>query len=100
MMYEFIAVERENALTIITINRPAVHNALNAAAHRGLEAAFDAFEADGEQWVAILTGAGEEAMVAKWEYPAMKAMLAPADFIEGPLAFAEKRAPRWNSHTP
>jgi enoyl-CoA hydratase/carnithine racemase len=33
MMYEFIAVERENALTIITINRPAVHNALNAAAH-------------------------------------------------------------------
>jgi hypothetical protein len=39
MMYEFIAVERENALTIITINRPAVHNALNTAAHRELEAA-------------------------------------------------------------
>ncbi len=34
------------------------------------------------------------------EYPAMKAMLASADFIEGPLAFAEKRAPRWKSHTP
>jgi enoyl-CoA hydratase/carnithine racemase len=260
MKYEFIAVERENALTIITINRPAVHNALNAAAHRELEAAFDAFEADSEQWVAILTGAGEkafcaghdlrqqaagggldtpssgfagltarfgmqkpviaavngaamgggfeaalacdliiaseraifalpeprvgmaalagglqrlpreiglkramgmlltgrrvtaqegfdagfvtevvpenvlaaarrwgeqilccspmsvratkeavlrglsssveEAMVAEWEYPAMKTMLASADFIEGPLAFAEKRAPRWKSHTP
>jgi enoyl-CoA hydratase/carnithine racemase len=64
MMYEFIAVERENALTIITINRPAVHNALNAAAHRELEAAFDAFEADREQWVAILTGAGEKAFCA------------------------------------
>jgi crotonobetainyl-CoA hydratase len=76
-MYEFIEVERENALTIITINRPAAHNALNAAAHRELEAAFDA-----------------------WEYPAMKAMLASDDFIEGPLAFAEKRAPRWKSHTP
>jgi hypothetical protein len=30
-MYEFIRVERENALTIITINRPAVHNAGDGA---------------------------------------------------------------------
>jgi hypothetical protein len=28
------------------------------------------------------------------------AMLASDDFIEGPVAFAEKRAPRWKSHTP
>ncbi len=42
----------------------------------------------------------EHAMVAEWEYPAMKAMLASVDFIEGPLAFAEKRAPRWKSDTP
>ncbi|HWS65781.1 MAG TPA: hypothetical protein VN325_23725 [Steroidobacteraceae bacterium] len=60
----------------------------------------------GMMWVgreAVLRGLSasvEEAMVAEWEHPAMKAMLASVDFIEGPLAFAEKRAPRWKSHTP
>jgi crotonobetainyl-CoA hydratase len=31
-----------------------------------------------------------------WEYPAMKAMLASNDAIEGPAAFAAKREPAWS----
>ena len=59
-----IKVDREGALTIVTIDRPAAHNALNAEAHRELDAAFDAFAADPDQWVAIITGAGNKAFCA------------------------------------
>ncbi|HZU64292.1 MAG TPA: enoyl-CoA hydratase-related protein [Novosphingobium sp.] len=56
-----VLVSREGALTLITINRPEAHNALNPATQLELMAALDAFEADDGQWVAILTGAGEKA---------------------------------------
>jgi crotonobetainyl-CoA hydratase len=64
MSCEYVTVEREGALTIVTINRPASHNALNVQAHRELAAVFDAFAADDDQWVAIITGAGEKAFCA------------------------------------
>lgn len=53
-----VEVSREGHLTVITINRPENLNALDAAAGRSLGEAFQAFEEDTEQWVAILTGAG------------------------------------------
>lgn len=64
MTYSFITVERDERLTIVTINRPEAHNALNAEAHEELAAAFDAFAKDPDQWVAIITGAGEKAFCA------------------------------------
>ena len=64
MRYEFIAVAQEDRLTLITINRPEVLNALHPPAHHELAAAFDAFQADPNQWVAIVTGAGERAFCA------------------------------------
>lgn len=36
-----------------------------------------------------------QALTEEWDYPAMKAMLASQDAVEGPAAFAEKRAPAW-----
>lgn len=59
-----VTIEREGRLTIVTMNRPASHNALNAEAHEELAAAFDAFAADPDQWVAIITGAGAKAFCA------------------------------------
>lgn len=64
MDFELVDVLRDGALTVITINRPAVHNALNEQAQRELAAAFDAFENDDGQWVAIITGAGDKAFCA------------------------------------
>jgi crotonobetainyl-CoA hydratase len=64
MAYHYVDVAREAPLTIVTINRPEVHNALNAQAHDELEAIFDAFAADDDQWVAIITGAGQKAFCA------------------------------------
>jgi crotonobetainyl-CoA hydratase len=40
----------------------------------------------------------EDGLFGGWDYPAMKAMLASADAVEGPLAFTEKRAPKWVGH--
>lgn len=64
MTYRYVDVSREGRLTIVTINRPDAHNALNKAAHLELEAVFDTFAADGDQWVAIITGAGTKAFCA------------------------------------
>ena len=64
MSYEFITYEKTDRLVVITINRPEVRNALHPPANRELSAAFDAFDADPDAWVAILTGAGDKAFSA------------------------------------
>ena len=63
-MGEYSLVEREGNLTMITINRPEVMNALHAPAHDEFSAIFDDFVSDPEQWVAIITGAGDRAFSA------------------------------------
>jgi len=63
-MPEFCTVERDGRLTLITINRPDVMNALHPPANDELAAAFDDFAADADQWVAIITGAGSRAFSA------------------------------------
>ncbi len=64
MAYEFVTVEREGPVTVVTLNRPEVMNALHPPAQFELAAVFDAFAADPEQWVAIVTGAGDRAFSA------------------------------------
>ena len=63
-MGEFFGVERDGHLTTITIARPEVMNALHPPACAELAAAFDRFQEDPEQWVAIVTGAGDRAFSA------------------------------------
>jgi enoyl-CoA hydratase/carnithine racemase len=53
-----ILVERDGHLTVITIDRAERLNALDAATGEALGRAFEDFEADPDQWVAILTGSG------------------------------------------
>jgi enoyl-CoA hydratase/carnithine racemase len=64
MAYEFVKVEREGPVTIVTLNRPDVMNALHSPAHFELDEVFNAFAADPDQWVGIVTGAGERAFSA------------------------------------
>jgi len=63
-MSEFCSVEKEGQLTIITIQRPEVMNACHPPANAELAAAFDDFCNDKDQWVAIITGAGDRAFCA------------------------------------
>src|SRR3990167_5538754 len=64
MAYEFIKVDREGPVTIFTLNRPEVMNALHSPMHFELDEAFNAFAAHPDQWVGIVTGAGERAFSA------------------------------------
>jgi len=63
-MPEFCSVEREGPLTIVTIERPDVMNSLHPPAQAELAQVFDEFVADPDQWVAIITGAGDRAFSA------------------------------------
>ena len=63
-MGNYSEVSKEGRLTIITINRPEVMNALHPPGNIELSEAFDSFILDPEQWVAIITGAGDKAFCA------------------------------------
>lgn len=64
MTFENITVASDGPVTTITLNRPAVLNAITMAMHHELEAAFDAFAADASQFICVVTGAGEKAFCA------------------------------------
>jgi enoyl-CoA hydratase/carnithine racemase len=71
MELKFSKVTRKGAVTIVTLSRPEVMNALHSDAHFELHQVFNDFAADPEQWVAIVTGAGDKAFCAgndlKWQ---------------------------------
>ena len=46
MAYEFVKVERDGPITVVTLNRPEVMNALHSPAHFELDEVFNAFAAD------------------------------------------------------
>ncbi len=62
--YEHVLVRRDGHLLEVTINRPESRNSLHPMANDELDHVFDAYFADDELWVAILTGAGDKAFSA------------------------------------
>ena len=60
----YIQVLRDGRVTTVTLNRPEVMNAINPEMHIELQAAFDGFAADADQWICVVTGAGERAFCA------------------------------------
>lgn len=91
MIFEHILVERRDAVTLITLNRPQALNALNSAVLEELIAAFAVFEGDAGQRCAVLTGAGEKAFAAGADIKEMADKPA-ADF------YGQDFFSRWTSH--
>ena len=83
--WQFAKVERVDHITIVTINRPQVMNAVHPAANAELAEIFDAFAADPDQWVAILTGAGEKAFSAGNDLKFTVEAMARGEAIDPPL---------------
>lgn len=64
MKYESIRVDVADRVTTVTLNRPEAMNAVTVAMHHELEAAFNAFAADDEQFLCVVRGAGDRAFCA------------------------------------
>ena len=71
MDLKFSKVTRNGPITTVTLSRPEVYNALHTDAHFELNKLLDDFAADPDQWVAIVSGAGDKAFCAgndlKWQ---------------------------------
>jgi enoyl-CoA hydratase len=63
-MFQNILCSVANEVATVTINRPAVRNALNAATLAELGRAFETLRSDPGVQVVILTGSGDKAFVA------------------------------------
>lgn len=64
MTYETILVDCADHVTTITLNRPAVLNAIDQRMHDELQQAFDAFSGDDSQYLGVIAGAGDRAFCA------------------------------------
>jgi enoyl-CoA hydratase/carnithine racemase len=64
MSYELIKVEKKDHLTIVTINRPEVMNAISPPTSAEMDRALNEFDEDPDAWVCIITGAGDRAFSA------------------------------------
>jgi enoyl-CoA hydratase/carnithine racemase len=71
MAYEKITVENRGRISIITINRPDVMNAIDPQTSSEMHDAFTKYRDDDDLWVAVLTGAGERAFSAGNDLVAM-----------------------------
>ncbi len=62
---ELVGVERRDGhVAVVTLNRPAARNAINAEVAQALHAAVDQTERDADVWVVVLTGAGADVFCA------------------------------------
>lgn len=63
-MSETVLVERDDAVAILRLNRPEVHNAMNAELSGALLSALASLRDDADVGAVVLTGAGDRAFCA------------------------------------
>jgi enoyl-CoA hydratase/carnithine racemase len=87
-----VTTERRGAATLLTIDRPERHNAVDGATADALRTAFEAFASDDDARVLVLTGAGEKAFCAGADLKAIETL--DADRPGGPLGFTRLASPK------
>jgi enoyl-CoA hydratase/carnithine racemase len=85
-MADPLLVETRDHVTVFTMNRPERRNAYDNGMMGAIDAAMQAFDADPEQYVGILTGAGDDAFCSGSDLGTGPARGAPR---RGPLEFAQ-----------
>jgi enoyl-CoA hydratase len=83
-----VRYERRGAAALLTIDRPERRNAVDGETAAALAAHLDAFEADPDARVLVLTGAGGEAFCAGADLKAIDSL--DPDAPGGPLGFTRR----------
>ncbi len=84
-----LLVERRGPITLLTINRPGVHNSVDGETAAALGGAIQAFGADADARVLVITGAGDRAFCAGANLKGVQDLMGHA-FVDvaGPMGFA------------
>jgi enoyl-CoA hydratase len=85
-----IRTERHGPAFLVTIDRPERRNAIDGPTARRLHEAFEAFEADDDVAVMVLTGAGDDAFCAGADLKSLDTL--DPDAPGGPLGFTRLQA--------
>ena len=80
-----ILVERHDHVTVITLNRPATLNTFTSSMTSELAAVMEGFNSDPEQYVAVVTGAGDRAFSSGFDLNKMSSRVAAGDASIGNL---------------
>jgi enoyl-CoA hydratase len=87
-----VTAERRGAATLLTIDRPERHNAVDGATADALREGFEAFAQDDDARVLVLTGAGDAAFCAGADLKAIETL--DAGRPGGPLGFTRLASPK------
>jgi enoyl-CoA hydratase len=84
-----LIVERRGPVTLLTLNRPEVHNSVNAATAVALAEAVETFAGDPEAKVLVVSGAGEKAFCSGADLKDVGGLLEhPYRDRAGPMGFS------------
>src|SRR5574340_758328 len=83
--YQYILVERDERVGIVTLNRPKELNALRTDLVSEVATALEEFDQDGEIRCMVLTGAGDKAFAAGADIKEMSDK-SPIDMLQGSFA--------------
>ena len=86
---EKLLIERRGPVTVLKLNRPAVHNNVDAETAEALGTAIEAFAADVSACVLVMTGAGDLAFCAGANLKGIEALMNHA-YVDraGPMGFS------------
>ncbi|MDQ3587457.1 MAG: crotonase/enoyl-CoA hydratase family protein [Actinomycetota bacterium] len=91
---EQVSYKRRGAAAVVTIDRPERRNAVDGPTAQLLSEAYQAFVADDEARVMVLTGAGDVAFCAGADLKAIETFDERGDLPEGPLGFTRLVSPK------
>jgi enoyl-CoA hydratase len=84
-----VEVDRRGAVTVLTINRPEVHNAVDGETAELITASIEAFASDDDARVLVVTGAGDAAFCSGADLKAAGELIGRPDAARtGPMGFS------------
>lgn len=87
-----VRYEKRGHVAYVTLDRPAVRNAMDLRTHEELATIWDDFEADDELWLGVLTGSGSHAFSAGQD---LRELVGRVRDGEPPSTFGSRGRPGW-----